>query len=74
MYSTSYSGNGCYLSSKVWNGFAMSLSDSAHTYQASRLLIVYYTCCPVLSIQQLYRISTMYWDDKYGTQSVTSEV
>ncbi|KAG6532340.1 hypothetical protein ZIOFF_006180 [Zingiber officinale] len=29
--------------------------------------------CPVLSIQQLYRISTMYWDDKYGTQSVTSE-
>ncbi|KAG6535848.1 hypothetical protein ZIOFF_000877 [Zingiber officinale] len=27
----------------------------------------------VLSIQQLYRISTMYWDDKYGTQSVTSE-
>ncbi|XP_042377682.1 myosin-17-like [Zingiber officinale] len=30
--------------------------------------------CPVLSIQQLYRISTMYWDDKYGTQSVTSEI
>nr|WLQ69621.1 MYB protein [Zingiber officinale] len=23
--------------------------------------------CPVLIIQQLYRISTMYWDDKYGT-------
>ncbi|KAL5822430.1 hypothetical protein ACOSQ4_020330 [Xanthoceras sorbifolium] len=30
--------------------------------------------CPVLSIQQLYRISTMYWDDKYGTHSVSSEV
>ncbi|XP_023645044.1 myosin-5 isoform X2 [Capsella rubella] len=30
--------------------------------------------CPVLSIQQLYRISTMYWDDKYGTQSVSQEV
>ncbi|KAG6505918.1 hypothetical protein ZIOFF_031231 [Zingiber officinale] len=29
--------------------------------------------CPVLSIQQLYRISTMYWDDKYGTRSVSSE-
>ncbi|KAI7727087.1 hypothetical protein M8C21_031579, partial [Ambrosia artemisiifolia] len=28
--------------------------------------------CPVLSIQQLYRISTMYWDDKYGTHSVSS--
>lgn len=30
--------------------------------------------CPVLSIQQLYRICTMYWDDKYGTQSVSSDV
>ncbi|KAJ7558148.1 hypothetical protein O6H91_04G026500 [Diphasiastrum complanatum] len=30
--------------------------------------------CPALSIQQLYRISTMYWDDKYGTHSVSSEV
>ncbi|GLJ12586.1 hypothetical protein SUGI_0194010 [Cryptomeria japonica] len=30
--------------------------------------------CPVLTVQQLYRISTMYWDDKYGTQSVSNEV
>ncbi|KAK2970160.1 hypothetical protein RJ640_019628, partial [Escallonia rubra] len=30
--------------------------------------------CPVLSIQQLYRISTMYWDDKYGTQSLSADV
>nr|GMD17182.1 myosin-9-like isoform X1 [Ipomoea batatas] len=30
--------------------------------------------CPVLSIQQLYRISTMYWDDKYGTHSLSPEV
>ncbi|XP_039032382.1 myosin-17-like [Hibiscus syriacus] len=30
--------------------------------------------CPVLSMQQLYRISTMYWDDKYGTHSVSSDV
>ncbi|XP_078432138.1 myosin-17-like [Wolffia australiana] len=30
--------------------------------------------CPVLSIQQLYRISTMYWDDKYSTHSVSSDV
>ncbi|CAB80037.1 myosin-like protein [Arabidopsis thaliana] len=28
----------------------------------------------VLTIRQIYRISTMYWDDKYGTQSVSSEV
>lgn len=30
--------------------------------------------CPVLSVQQLYRISTMYWDDKYQTETVSSEV
>jgi hypothetical protein len=30
--------------------------------------------CPVLSIQQLYRISTMYWDDKYNTETVSSDV
>ena len=30
--------------------------------------------CPVLSIQQLYRISTMYWDDKYGTLSLAPDV
>ncbi|KIY92369.1 hypothetical protein MNEG_15594 [Monoraphidium neglectum] len=30
--------------------------------------------CPILSIQQLYRISTMYWDDKYNTETVSSEV
>ncbi|KAG6527594.1 hypothetical protein ZIOFF_009717 [Zingiber officinale] len=37
--------------------------------------MAYYGTAPrlVLSIQQLYKISTMYWDDKYGMQSVTSE-
>ncbi|KAI7749406.1 hypothetical protein M8C21_001650, partial [Ambrosia artemisiifolia] len=30
--------------------------------------------CPVLSLQQLYRISTMYWDDKYNSQSVSPDV
>lgn len=30
--------------------------------------------CPSLTMQQLYRISTMYWDDKYNTQSVAPEV
>ncbi|KAG0453292.1 hypothetical protein HPP92_025956 [Vanilla planifolia] len=30
--------------------------------------------CPVLSVQQLYRICTQYWDDKYNTQSVSSSV
>jgi hypothetical protein len=27
--------------------------------------------CPVLSVQQLYRISTMYWDDRYGPDTVS---
>ncbi|XP_010454353.1 PREDICTED: myosin-17-like [Camelina sativa] len=30
--------------------------------------------CPVLSIQQLYRISIMYWDGKYGTRTVSSDL
>ncbi|KAM0924487.1 hypothetical protein ACQ4PT_004828 [Festuca glaucescens] len=30
--------------------------------------------CPMLSVQQLYRISTQYWDDKYNTESVSEEV
>ncbi|KAJ3691579.1 hypothetical protein LUZ61_020743 [Rhynchospora tenuis] len=30
--------------------------------------------CPILSVQQLYRICTQYWDDKYNTQSVSSNV
>uniref|UniRef100_A0A0A9CEE0 Dilute domain-containing protein n=1 Tax=Arundo donax TaxID=35708 RepID=A0A0A9CEE0_ARUDO len=30
--------------------------------------------CPALSMQQLYRISTMYCDDKYGTPGIPSEV
>ncbi|XP_071710089.1 myosin-9-like [Rutidosis leptorrhynchoides] len=30
--------------------------------------------CPMLSIQQLYRISTMYWDDRNGTHSLPPEV
>jgi len=30
--------------------------------------------CPVLTVRQIYRICTMYWDDKYSTQSVSAEV
>ncbi|KAL5698272.1 hypothetical protein ACHQM5_029334 [Ranunculus cassubicifolius] len=29
--------------------------------------------CPALTVRQIYRICTMYWDDKYGTQSVSNE-
>ncbi|XP_073127725.1 myosin-6-like [Henckelia pumila] len=30
--------------------------------------------CPILSIQQLYRICTLYWDDNYNTPSVSPDV
>ncbi|KAJ4805624.1 Myosin [Rhynchospora pubera] len=30
--------------------------------------------CPALNVQQLYRICTQYWDDKYNTQSVSPDV
>lgn len=40
----------------------------------SLLLLAPCLLLQVLSIQQLYRISTMYWDDKYGTHSVSSDV
>ncbi|WOL13269.1 myosin-8-like isoform X2 [Canna indica] len=30
--------------------------------------------CPILSVQQLYRICTQYWDDKYNTKSVSTDV
>lgn len=38
-------------------------------------LLMFWSCCEkALTVRQIYRISTMYWDDKYSTQSVSSEV
>ncbi|CAN4110468.1 unnamed protein product [Withania somnifera] len=30
--------------------------------------------CPILSIAQIYRIGTMFWDDKYGAHGLSPEV
>ncbi|XP_078430884.1 myosin-12-like [Wolffia australiana] len=30
--------------------------------------------CPALSIPQIYRIGTMFWDDKYGTQGLPQDI
>ncbi|KAF2913070.1 protein OPAQUE1 [Oryza sativa Japonica Group] len=30
--------------------------------------------CPNLSVRQIYRICSMYWDDKYNTQGISNEV
>lgn len=45
-----------------------------HQKQKKSLDEISHDLCPVLSIRQLYRISTMYWDDKYGTQSLSNDV
>ncbi|XP_059449461.1 myosin-12 isoform X2 [Corylus avellana] len=30
--------------------------------------------CPILSLPQIYRIGTMFWDDKYGTHGLSPDV
>ncbi|PKA59009.1 hypothetical protein AXF42_Ash001102 [Apostasia shenzhenica] len=73
----------CYSATEEYAGSAWD--ELKHIRQAVGFLVIHQKpkktlkeitndLCPVLSIQQLYRISTMYWDDKYGTHSVSSEV
>ena len=68
---------------KQWLGDAWD--QLAHIRQAVTFLVIHQKSkkslteitsdlCPVLSIQQLYRISTMYWDDRYGTETVSHDV
>jgi myosin-5 len=62
-----------------------SWDQLAHIRQAVTFLVIHQKAkktlteitqdlCPKLSVQQLYRISTMYWDDRYGTETVSHEV
>ncbi|XP_059435780.1 myosin-9 isoform X1 [Corylus avellana] len=73
----------CYKATDEYAG--SSWDELKHIRQAIGFLVIHqkpkktldeisHDLCPVLSIQQLYRISTMYWDDKYGTHSVSSDV
>ncbi|KAF3793945.1 Myosin-11 [Nymphaea thermarum] len=73
----------CYTATDEYAGSAWD--ELKHIRQAIGFLVIHqkpkktldeisHDLCPVLSIQQLYRISTMYWDDKYGTHSLSSEV
>ena len=68
---------------KEWLGDAWD--QLAHIRQAVTFLVIHQKAkkslqeitqdlCPILSVQQLYRISTMYWDDRYGTETVSHEV
>ncbi|XP_020104784.1 protein OPAQUE1-like isoform X3 [Ananas comosus] len=45
-----------------------------HQKRKKTLKEIKHDICPALSVRQIYRICTMYWDDKYSTQSVSSEV
>ncbi|KAJ0961738.1 hypothetical protein J5N97_000057 [Dioscorea zingiberensis] len=73
----------CYKATDEYAGSAWD--ELKHIRQAIGFLVIHqkpkktldeisHDLCPVLSIQQLYRISTMYWDDKYGTHSLSSDV
>ncbi|KAG5152142.1 hypothetical protein JHK84_028614 [Glycine max] len=66
-----------------WQGIVKSLGNFLNALKENHVIHqkpkktldeISHDLCPVLSIQQLYRISTMYWDDKYGTHSVSSDV
>ncbi|XP_057427058.1 myosin-11-like [Lotus japonicus] len=73
----------CYKATDEYAGSAWD--ELRHIRQAIGFLVIHqkpkktldeisHDLCPVLSIQQLYRIGTMYWDDKYGTHSVAPDV
>ncbi|CAH1430894.1 unnamed protein product [Lactuca virosa] len=73
----------CFNATDEYSGSAWD--ELKHIRQAIAFLVIHqkpkktldeisHDLCPVLSVQQLYRISTMYWDDKYGTQSVSPDV
>ncbi|GAV72973.1 Myosin_head domain-containing protein/IQ domain-containing protein/DIL domain-containing protein/Myosin_N domain-containing protein [Cephalotus follicularis] len=73
----------CFEASEEYAGCAWD--ELKHIRQAVGFLVIHQKpkktlneitkeLCPTLSIQQLYRISTMYWDDKYGTHTVSSDV
>ncbi|PWA43478.1 IQ motif, EF-hand binding site [Artemisia annua] len=73
----------CYNATDEYAGSAWD--ELKHIRQAIAFLVIHqkpkktldeisHDICPVLSVQQLYRISTMYWDDKYGTHSVSADV
>lgn len=45
-----------------------------HQKKRKTLEEIRHDLCPILGVSQIYRICTMYRDDKYSTQSVSNEV
>ncbi|KAK9067567.1 hypothetical protein SSX86_011678 [Deinandra increscens subsp. villosa] len=73
----------CYTATEEYAGSAWD--ELKHIRQAIAFLVTYQKpklklieisreLCPMLSVQQLYRISTMYWEDGHGTHSLSPEV
>ncbi|XP_058105594.1 myosin-9-like isoform X2 [Magnolia sinica] len=73
----------CYAATEEYVG--SSWDELKHIKQAIRFLVIHqkpkktldeicHHLCPMLSIQQLYRISTMFYDDKYGTHGLSLDV
>ena len=44
------------------------------THVRETVLLICTVMMQVLSVQQIYKICTQYWDDKYNTESVSEEV
>lgn len=73
----------CCLTTEEYAG--SSWDELKHARQAVGFLVIHQKSrisydeitndlCPILSVQQLYRICTLYWDDNYNTRSVSSDV
>ncbi|GLJ09518.1 hypothetical protein SUGI_0111010 [Cryptomeria japonica] len=61
--------NSC-ISNKQWD-FWLFIRNQRNLWMKLPMIFVQ---SMVLSIQQLYRINTMYWDDKYDTHSLSQDV
>ncbi|KAL5698269.1 hypothetical protein ACHQM5_029333 [Ranunculus cassubicifolius] len=58
---------------KIAGKLLTSFSSVIHQKKKKSLDEIKQDLCPALTVRQIYRICTMYWDDKYGTQSVSNE-
>uniref|UniRef100_A0A0E0M7C0 Myosin motor domain-containing protein n=1 Tax=Oryza punctata TaxID=4537 RepID=A0A0E0M7C0_ORYPU len=70
--------SGCYRRGAAWDElkyireaveFLIIAQKSKRTLEQIKKNI-----CPALSVRQIYRLCTMYWDDKYGTHSVVAKM
>ncbi|OEL32339.1 Myosin-15 [Dichanthelium oligosanthes] len=59
------------FSSKVYILFSLRV---IHQKRKKTLEEIRQDLCPSLSVRQIYRICSMYWDDKYNTQGISNEV